>query len=151
MNIGYSNHNLGIVVKNHFQVALEWKPVDSLWCCGHMTHTRAHTNLFAGTDWHWISIPTASHRVSWARGMERKGQSLLPASETRWKEGQSAAELQPWASVMGLQEGEAPLGEVQAEVFCFSLYWLFCPLAAGNGNVSFLNTLSVLSSKTSSS
>ena len=54
INVGYSNHNLGIVlVKKYFEVALEWKPVHSLfikWYYGHMTHTRAHTNLFAGTD-----------------------------------------------------------------------------------------------------
>lgn len=43
INVGYSNHNLGIVlVKNYFKVALEWKPVHSLWCCGHMTHTCTH-------------------------------------------------------------------------------------------------------------
>lgn len=42
INVRYSNHNLGIVlVQKYFKVALEWKPVHSLfikWYYRHMRH-----------------------------------------------------------------------------------------------------------------
>lgn len=98
-----------------------------LWA--HDTHTHRHPRPVC-----WDSLtefPSPRHHTAYPGLRNRsKGHSLLPAPQTRWKGGQSAALSPCHGAVAG---GGTPVGEAQ-----FALYspgiGLFFLLAAGNGN-----------------
>lgn len=128
ISISCSNHNLGIVpVQKYFKVALEWKPVCSLfinWYCRHMTHTCMHKPVRRD------SLPLNSHpRVvtPCLLGSGNGAQRSVPAASTgdkveRGTKCSRAPALSPCHGAAG--RGEAPAGEVQAEFVLPVLHFL---------------------------
>lgn len=102
-----------------------------------MTHTQAPQSCLLGQP--DTEFPSPRHHTPYP-GLRNgsKGQSLLPAPQTRWKGGQSAALSPCHGAVAG---GDTCWG---GTVYSPGLGF-FSLLAAGNGNVSFLKALSVLS------